>query len=97
LAQLVLDDGRSLILATQNNDSLRVFSPVSSARSVALQPLDALALLTFADGSTRVQEFFYGSGYLSQSSRRLMLPANVRSAVIFDSRGDGREVIERAN
>jgi hypothetical protein len=97
LAQLELDNGRSLILATQNNDSVRVFSPVTGSRSVALQPLDTHAILTFSDGSSRVQELFYGSGYLSQSSRRLMLPANVRNAVIFDSRGDKRAVAESAN
>jgi hypothetical protein len=97
LAQLVLDSGRSLILATQNNDSVRVFSPISNVRSVALRPLDAHAVLTFADGSTRVQEFFYGSGYLSQSSRRLMLPTGLRSAVIFDSQGGSRGIVERAN
>lgn len=89
VAELVLDETRSLVLVTQNNDSLRVFSPSEDkpTRNVKLQPLDAYAVLRLRDGSTRRQEFHYGSTYLSQSSRYLRVAPNVVEVSIVDSRG----------
>ena len=92
IAELALDDKRSVVLVTQNNDSMKVFAAANTGRmrSVKLQPGDAYAVLTFADGKTRRQELYHGSTYLSQSSRRLKVPGNVRKVVIHDSRGNGR-------
>jgi hypothetical protein len=97
IADLVLDEKRSLVLVTQNNDSLRVFAPSRSGRerNVKLAPLDAYAVLTLANGVTRRQELYYGSTYLSQSSRYLRLPLDVAKAVVFDSRGQSRTVLVR--
>jgi hypothetical protein len=93
VADVMVDEHRSLVLATQNHDSLRVFAPTrSSARKVRLAPLDAYALLTRTDGATRRQELYYGSSYLSQSSRYLSVPSDVVKAVVFDSRGGSRVV-----
>jgi enediyne biosynthesis protein E4 len=92
VAELVLDERRSLVLVTQNDDSLRLFSGVrdTRARNVRLAPLDAYAVLTLADGTTRRREFYYGSTYLSQSSRYLKVPENTVKAVIYDFRGQAR-------
>jgi enediyne biosynthesis protein E4 len=94
IAEVMLDATRTLMLVTQNNDSLRVFAPSSAAHttSIRVQPLDSYALLTLQSGSTRRQEFYYGSTYLSQSSRFLTLPPNVREVVIFDGNGAARTV-----
>ena len=86
---------QSLVLATQNKDSLRVFaaSPSGSASSqkrLSPRPLDAYATLHFANGTTRRHEFFYGSTYLSQSSRTLRVPQAVEEVVVYDSQGDRR-------
>lgn len=92
-AELAVDDTRSLLLFTQNDDRLRVFeSARDGCRHVRLLPLDAYALVTLADGSVRRDEFYYGSTYLSQSSRVLTVPASAKRAVIFDSRGRSRAV-----
>jgi enediyne biosynthesis protein E4 len=92
IAKLVLDDRRSLVLVTQNDDSLRLFSGVrdTHARNVRLAPLDAYAVLTLADGASRRREFYYGSTYLSQSSRYLKVPDNAVKAVVYDFRGQAR-------
>jgi len=93
LADVQVGAGRSLVLATQNSDSLRAFQHASDAsphRTVPLQPLDRYAILTFRDGTTRHQEFYHGSSYLSQSSRFLRIPAGLEEATIHDSQGDRR-------
>jgi hypothetical protein len=92
IAELVLDERRSLVLVTQNNDSLRVFSALraGAVRHLRLEPLDAYAVLTLADGRTRRQELYYGSTYLSQSSRYLTVPRDAAKVVVYDSRGRAR-------
>jgi enediyne biosynthesis protein E4 len=94
IAELALEDGRSLVLVTQNNDSLKAFSTVapSGTRSLRLQPGDTHAVLTLRDGRRQRQEFYHGSTYLSQSSRRLRLPPEVQQAVVYDARGGSRVV-----
>jgi enediyne biosynthesis protein E4 len=94
VADLVLDQQRSLVLVSQNDDSVRVFSSArnGSVRNMKLLPLDTYATLTFADGTSRRQELYYGSTYLSQSSRYLRLPAQVVGAVVHDSRGRSRTI-----
>jgi hypothetical protein len=92
-AELMIDGRRSLILVAQNNDSLRVFaSEHEERRNVRLAPLDAYAVVTLPDGSRRREEFYYGSTYLSQSSRCLEVPANATRAEIYDYAGKKRTV-----
>jgi hypothetical protein len=93
VGEVMVDGTRSLVLVTQNNDSLRVFSSArASGRGVKLRPLDARAVVTLADGSTRREEFYYGSTYLSQSSRVLSVPAGATRAVIYDYAGGSRAI-----
>ncbi|MDQ4045082.1 MAG: VCBS repeat-containing protein [Chloroflexota bacterium] len=94
ITELRLDDRRSLVLVTQNNDQLRVFSrtAASGSRVLRLQPSDAYAVLTLPGGRTRREEFYHGSTYLSQSSRYLTLPRAVERAVVYDLRGEAREL-----
>lgn len=92
LAEVMLGDAGPLLLAAQNGDSLRAFTPAAPAagRRLRLHPLDTHALLTFRDGRTRREELHYGSTYLSQSSRVLTVPPGVARAVVRDSRGGSR-------
>lgn len=85
LAEIATGDGGSLVLATQNGGRLTAFSVARShMRAVPVQPLDRYALMTFDDGSTRKEEFFYGSTYLSQGSRVMWVPDGVEQIVIYD-------------
>ncbi|MGB3619631.1 MAG: FG-GAP-like repeat-containing protein, partial [Catalinimonas sp.] len=93
-AQLVRADGTSLLLFARNDDSLLAYVPTTPAEghTVRLNPLDVHAEITLADGRVRRQELYYGSGYLSQSSRVLRVPAGVRSVVVRTSDGRVRSV-----
>ncbi|MGB3852179.1 MAG: VCBS repeat-containing protein [Tunicatimonas sp.] len=88
-------NGEALVAITQNQDSLRLFSSYSEAspasRAIRLQLTDAWAEITYANGRVRRQEFHYGSTYLSQSSRTLVLGEDVASVVIYNFAGERRE------
>ena len=44
------------------------------------------------NGEKEKIEFYYGSGYLSQSSRNYVIPKGVNEIVIYNSKGLSRKV-----
>jgi hypothetical protein len=93
LARLQPSNGPSLLLVTNNADSLQTFvlNDPQPQQAIRLQPEDAYALITLEDGHLRKQEFYWGDTYLSQSSRVLWIPQNVSSIEIFDRSGKKRD------
>ncbi|MBN8650295.1 MAG: VCBS repeat-containing protein [Cytophagales bacterium] len=83
------------IIASQNRDSLKVFVPTKVERNFVFkpQPLDAWAILKLADGKKQKVEFYYGAGYLSQSTRNLNVPKGVIEIEVFNSKGESRKVV----
>ncbi len=73
-----------------------MFSPAHHAAGVARiftpDRDDSRAELIYADGSKAAVEFYYGSGYLSQSTRSVSVPANVVKLVVHTYTGQSREV-----
>lgn len=93
VSELVKRNGNPVVLATQNDGPLKAFTSTHRrGRSVALRPLDRYALLVFDDGSTRKEELYYGSSYLSQSSRTLWIPPTVKEVTIHSSDGSSRTI-----
>ena len=93
LACLTMRDGSSLLLAAQNSDSLKVFKASwKPERTLRLEKNDVSAILTFKTGETKFREFYYGSGYLSQSSRICKIPDGVNLVVITNYKGESREL-----
>jgi hypothetical protein len=98
LATLYGRHGEKLIIATQNQDSLKVFKFKSSAspdaggttQLIALQPADAWASVTYTNGRKEKIEFHYGSTYLSQSARRFERLPTMKLVVIYDFKGRSR-------
>jgi len=93
LARLSSPKG-DLYIATQNRDSLAVFISGKEKSGYIFKPgaLDVRAELIYPDGKVQKMEFYYGSGYLSQSSRRIQIPRDVKELIIYDSKGDSRKV-----
>ncbi len=77
--------GRSLYVATQNNDTTRVFTRADgyAPQTLTPAPLDAYAEIVFPDGTTQRHELYYGAGYLSQSSRRLRVPPGAAQVTLY--------------
>ncbi|MEM9673196.1 MAG: VCBS repeat-containing protein, partial [Bacteroidota bacterium] len=95
LAKLRGVQGESIFLATQNQDSLKVYTTqpnAFSAQVISLEPQDSWAEVKLADGTVLKQEFYYGSTYLSQSTRRITFPATAVSVTIYNFQGNSRTI-----
>ena len=82
LSRLMLGNGKQLFLVTQNRDSLKVFSradDTSIVKEDIVSPnsLTDFAVIALKNGKKRKHEFYYGSGYLSSSSRTLVKDASM--------------------
>lgn len=97
-------DGKSLVkisegkevlyLASQNKDSVKVFAKPSTAHGLIFRPedSDAWAEARWPDGRKQKIEFYYGSGYLSQSTRTTSIPAGVSEIIVYNSKGESRKI-----
>jgi len=95
LAEIATGHNGRMILAAQNNAALRTFSaPVSTSMlSIDPEPSDAWLEAGYVNGYTRKYELHYGSGYLSQSTRRTYIPANgLKNVRITDFNGKSRQL-----
>lgn len=97
LATVSTGDGAPLIVATQNNDSLRAFTALRHrGKPVPVRPLDRYAMITLDGGVTRKVELYLGSTYPSQSSRTLWVPPNAEK-VLLHGLDSSRRVKVRAS
>lgn len=99
LATIHTAKNEDLLIATQNQDSLKVFSrKVNNSEKpqkwINLNTNDFCADITFNDNRKRHVEFYYGSTFLSQSSRKMKIDKNAEKIVITDFKGNKREVIK---
>lgn len=79
---------KELTLVGINNDSLKTFAVSKNNKQIYLpKPKDVAAVIYYKDGKKQKIEFTYGSGYLSQTSRRLNIPSTAESVVIIDNKG----------
>jgi enediyne biosynthesis protein E4 len=96
MAELTMKDGSSLILAAQNSDSLKVFKALGlNAKTIRLKNDDATSEITFKTGETEHREFYYGCGYLSQSSRVLQVAKGATKVTITNYKGETREISKK--
>lgn len=85
--------GNEVLISTQNLDSLRMHIPVANAgkqRFFQPSPLDSWAIFEHDDGKREKVEFYYGSGYLSQSTRSMLIPVTVKKIDVYDYKGSHR-------
>ena len=74
LATITMSNDQPYLLVGQNRDSLlKMPYPHSYDQFIDIKPNEFKAIITPTNGKARVQEFYYGSGYLSQSSRKLKI------------------------
>ncbi|MDJ1472703.1 VCBS repeat-containing protein [Xanthocytophaga flava] len=97
LTQIVVSTNKRLVIATQNQDSVKVFEHPQNKETtlsyIRLSPKDAKAELRWTNGKKRLEEFYYGSGYLSQTTRTLIVPNGVTEVVIFDQKKQSRKEV----
>ncbi|MEM9674287.1 MAG: VCBS repeat-containing protein [Bacteroidota bacterium] len=91
IAQLP-SNGRLITIVTNNNQPLEAFAHSNTASIYRATAQDASAVVTLGNGQSYQHEFTYGSTYLSQSSRTLLLPTNTQQLLITTYRGEQKEV-----
>jgi len=93
LAALTLAD-KQVFLVGRNKGELMLCEQAQppEGKFVKLQPMDFYAEITLEDGRTYREEFYYGAGYLSQSSRQIFVPASAQKVVFHHFDGGRREL-----
>jgi hypothetical protein len=86
------DSKGKILIATQNQDSLKVFRYEQSQKILTPKAMDFLCELVFESGKKQRIEFNYGAGFLSQSSRSISIPNGVKEIIITDFQGNKRKV-----
>ena len=92
LVRVTNPKGNPLVMATQNRADLRTFGVIKSLVTKPLQTNDAVVLEHLKNGKTRKMEVGYGSSFLSQSSRSILLSHHVKSVEIVDYQGKRRRL-----
>jgi hypothetical protein len=87
LVSFPVEKNRLLIVASQNQDSLRVFSTILPVNLMLVDEEVGSAGIELPDGRVRKQEFYTGQGYFSQSARYLMMPPGTVGYKKFGHRG----------
>ena len=88
LARLELSGNQSMMLASQNGDSLKVLKDQSgkNLKRITIGEQETSAKIFLKDGRIRKTEFAYGSAYLSQSSRSLVVTPDIDRIEIYSGK-----------
>lgn len=91
IAQRISEEKIDFFVA--NNDAgLQHFTKkIINKLTLILKPDDIYALVQLDNGKTYRQEFYFGSGYLTQDSRKLQIPENIVAVRIFNSKNEERD------
>ena len=93
VAKMMGADGREIILVSRYNQSLLAFRSAVQSPSVFMPKADVQQVLIYQNSKpTLKKELYYGSGYLSQSSRKLMVESGVDSVVTVNYKGERSKV-----
>ena len=92
LASLNAADGSELILSGVNNGKLKIHRANSTGKYYAPSSSDAYAIIILKNGAQYKHEFYFGSTYLSSSSRKLRLSNNVSELTVYTFAGEKKTV-----
>jgi enediyne biosynthesis protein E4 len=93
LAQLTMQNGKSLIINANNSGAAKTFMLNDSlVKKVPVNKTDAYAMLYKKDGGYFKQEFYFGNSYLSNSSRNIAVGQKIKSIAVFDNNGIKRDI-----
>ncbi len=96
LAKIHTAGNEDVWIATQNQDSLMLYAKTNAqpnAKWVNLKGDDFSADITYKNGSKKRMEFYYGSTYLSQSSRKLFIEKDMVNITVTNFKGIKRALL----
>ena len=95
LAKIFSVDGTEIILVGNNSGKMEAYQlNKNQTINIAVKSTDAYAVIHKKNGQSYRQEFYFGSNYLSQTSRMLQVGKDVTSVIIYDTNGNKREQIK---
>ncbi len=92
LVQLTGAKGEQLMMATQNRSKPCLFQNLSAMKHLPLESDDSYAIINFLNGTSRKEEFYYGSSFFSQSSRMFRFGSGIKDVAIAKFNGSKRIV-----
>jgi hypothetical protein len=92
LVKMAGSKGNYLVAASQHRDALKIFELKRRSRLVTIGPDDRMAIIHFKNGTIRKEEFYYGSSFLSQSSRFISVTEAMSSVDITNNAGEIRKI-----
>ncbi len=97
LVSINIANEKSLVIASQNNDSLRVFEPKTRIFEalIKVHPKEVKVTIEYIDGTRSSKEFYWGDTFQSQSSRTLHISKNMKHIRFFDNTGKETRKINR--
>ncbi|MEJ7685125.1 MAG: VCBS repeat-containing protein [Segetibacter sp.] len=92
LVQIESVNRTDVILAGNNDDKLQAYQfNQKQSLNIPVKNTDAYAIIQKKNRQSYKQEFYYGSNYLSQTSRTFKVGRDVIRVIIFDNKGNKRE------
>lgn len=92
LAKIFSADGHEILLIGNNSGKMEAYQLNKNKNiNITIKNTDAYAIIRKKNGQAYKQEFYYGSNYLSQTSRILAVGKDVTSVIIYNTKGDQRE------
>ena len=93
LVKLRSSSGKYLVAASQHQGPLKLFELKEKAQLLKVNSDDAFAILHFKNGSVEKKEFYFGSGFLSQSSRYCKLNPDLLNVAVTNNKGAVRTFV----
>lgn len=93
LIKLAGSKGNYLVAASQNRGDVKLFALNRTMQLIRIDPDDRKAIVHFRDGKIQKEEFYYGSSFLSQSSRFISVTQGVSFVDITDRAGKKRKFL----
>lgn len=93
LARIATGASGYLLAAACNQGPLKVYAPrqVGEDRFIELSPRDSYLEIADGAGNRWIEELYWGSGYLSQSSRQYVVSPEIQGLTIVDDQGKRRD------
>ncbi len=85
-------DGKYLIGASQNKGALKLFELKKKVRLIPILTKEQYAITQFKNGKKAKTEFYFGSSFMSQSSRTIQMNDLIKYIVIVDNNGNKRTI-----
>jgi len=92
LVKLTNAKGEYLMAASQNKGPLKIYKSKIIQTSIKVMPNEVAAIITYTNGKTRKEEFYYGQSFLSQSGRSILKNDKIKSITIIDNKGNRRTI-----